>query len=84
MAEKFAGRVLRVADSVGVKHHDVARIENKAALVVLRFFKHSQRKSRQVDPLAFAGVAQEGLLLPGVGDAQLAPPAVPSGEAQAS
>src|SRR5208282_3299681 len=70
VAEKFARGVLRVADAVGVKHDDVAGIQNETPLVVGGLFKYSQRKPLDPDFLAAAVVIQERLLLAGVGDAQ--------------
>ena len=57
VAEEFAGGILRVADAIGMKHDDVARIENEAALVVSGLFEHPQRKTRQ--PNFFAAAAME-------------------------
>src|ERR1700683_55999 len=83
MAVKFRGRrILRVADAVGVKHHNIARVENVAFLIVNSLFKHAKRKTFQRDSFAAAVVIQKRLLLAGVCDAQLVPPAVPGCKTQ--
>src|SRR5580658_4646715 len=82
VAEKFARGVLRVADAVGVKHHDVAGIQNETPLVVGCLLKNPERKSFNPDFLAAAVVIQERLLLAGVGDAYPMAAAMPRGEAK--
>src|SRR5262249_23760133 len=82
VAEKFAAGSLRVPDSVGMKHDHVARVQNKAALVVGGFLENSQRKTGEPDFFAVAAVIKERLLLPGIGHAKLAPSAMPGGETE--
>src|ERR1700677_1673503 len=83
MAVKFRGRrILRVADAVGVEHHDIACVENVAFLIVHSRFKHAEWKSFQRDSFAAAIVIQKRLLLARIGNAQLMTSSVPGCETQ--
>src|SRR5580704_397892 len=79
MAIKFhGGRILRVANTIGVENQDVARVENIAFLIIRSILEHPQGKSSERNSFAPTAVIQEWLLLSRIGNAQFVPPAVPS------
>lgn len=68
VAKKFSVGALCVADSVRMEHDNVARIEDKNALIVSRLREHAKRKANEPYFFAFAAVQQQGLLLPRIRD----------------
>jgi hypothetical protein len=49
VTKKLHGAILRIADSIGMEDHDVARVKDNASLVIGRVFDHSKRKAGQAD-----------------------------------
>src|SRR5277367_2641652 len=82
VAEEISGGILGVSDTVGVKYHDVALIQDIAPLIVSRFLKHPQREASQHDAFAAAAVIEERFFLSGIGNPQFVATAVPGGEAE--
>ena len=56
VAEEFSSRILRIADSVRVKHDHVTGVENEAALIVSCFLENSERETRQPNLFAASSV----------------------------
>ena len=77
VAKEFSGGILRIADSVRVKHDHITGVENEAALIVSCFLENSERKTDQPNLFATAPMKQERLLLPRICNSQFAPSAMP-------
>src|ERR1700730_8636725 len=82
MPKEFSRRVLSVPNTIGMKHHDVARIENETSLVIGDVLEHPEGKPCQANRFAATAMEQKRLFLPCVGHPQSAAAAIPCGKAE--